>query len=117
MIENGIYDGDIAIIRKTNDVQNGNIINIHDDDIIRAKQFELYLKKLCTSTTVNNEEDDGSDGSGSGANTSVLGRTNHSSTLVSSLYLLRGRAYEELDNRERAIEWYTKALISNVIKL
>ena len=28
MIENGIYDGDIAIIKKTNDVQNGNIASV-----------------------------------------------------------------------------------------
>ena len=44
----------------------------------------------------------------------MLGRRNNPATLVSSLYLLRGRAYEELDNRERAIEWYTKALVANV---
>ena len=34
-----------------------------------------------------------------------LGRIGHPSMLVASVYLLRGRAYEELDNRERAIEW------------
>jgi hypothetical protein len=80
-----------------NDNRNS-FINIHDDDIQSAKSFENYLIKIGNSkSSVEEEQEDG-----------VLGKLNHTSTLVSSLYLLRGRCYDELENRERAIEWYTK---------
>ena len=40
MIENGIYDGDIAIIKKTNDVQNGKIA------AVLTLENEVTLKKI-----------------------------------------------------------------------
>ena len=70
-----------------------------DDDVIFGKNFERYLHQL-----VENEDDEGS----------RIGQEKTASMLVASLYLLRGRAYEEMDNRERAIEWYRMSLNTNV---
>jgi len=49
MIENGIYDGDIAIIKKTNDVQNGKIaavLTIQNEvtlKTVKIKNSKIYL--------------------------------------------------------------------------
>jgi hypothetical protein len=43
--------------------------------------------------------------SSSSASAGALGRVNHASSMIATLYLLRGRGYEESDNRERAIMW------------
>ena len=40
MIENGIYDGDIAIIKKTNNIQNGKIA------AVLTIENEITLKKV-----------------------------------------------------------------------
>ena len=45
MIENGIYDGDIAIIKKTNDVQNGKIA------AVLTLENEVTLKKIKIQNT------------------------------------------------------------------
>ena len=70
-----------------------------DDDVILGKNFERQLHQM-----VENEDDEGS----------RIGQEKTASMLVASLYLLRGRAYEEMDNRERAIEWYRMSLNTNV---
>ena len=47
MIENGIYDGDIAIIRKTNDVQNGNIAAVLTiDNEVTLKTVKIENSKI-----------------------------------------------------------------------
>ena len=47
MIENGIYDGDIAIIKKTNDVQNGNIAAVLTiDNEVTLKTVKIENSKI-----------------------------------------------------------------------
>ena len=47
MIENGIHDGDIAIIKKTNDIQNGKIAAVLTvDNEVTLKTVKIQNNKI-----------------------------------------------------------------------
>ena len=48
MIENGIYDGDIAVIKKTNNIQNGKIAAVLTvENEVTLKTVKIQNSKIC----------------------------------------------------------------------
>ncbi len=136
----GFVDMDIDEFGEAGGGRGDEDVNDDDNETAQARRLERALCTLAkgggssaaaaaaAADARRSVDSDGSSTSSSGLNNNIIfrgigsasqavggmGTRDEGASAAAAMYLLRGRAYEEVGNRERAIEWYKAALRADV---